>query len=107
MDLEKLRNDYYKIEAKVLVALCEAIEESPIESDYYSGKCIKVNHVDYVELCRATDSFLFFIDENGYHHNIRRVNLERLLDILESLETEEYKAIINKHKVENYIDKLD
>jgi hypothetical protein len=76
---------YDDLEAEVHEALRNEIENSEIESQTVSTKCIKVNVFDYVELA-IIHGELAFIDNSGLQYNLyTECSLEDLIDILMKL----------------------
>lgn len=82
--MSDLKKEYRDLEMKVLRQLREKIEQSTIKSKHVDSKVIKVNVFYYTELAIINDQ-LTFMDNNGLHYSVfNDLNLEELIDILNS-----------------------
>lgn len=80
-----LRESYDTLEAEVIGALKEEIENSKTVSKHVDSKSLKVNVYNYTELV-LIDYTLTFIDSNGLHYSVwAECSLEDLIDILQQL----------------------
>lgn len=84
--MENLNKQYRDLEMRVMHLLREAVNNSPVKSEYRDTKAIKVNVFSYAELIISNDR-LTFLEEGGYEFSIySECDLEDLIDILNKQE---------------------